>query len=241
MSVPLTQVLTVPEYWIVDAIDPQLARADRERLLADLIPIHAQYFPSYPHVIDELVEQARSGEYPAGERVHGWLVYRDGKPVGEWIMNVNLDRGIVMMLFGAIHREARIDLDREYLLRLVDFMLQKVDDIARAAGEELVGIILEADGPHIPRWIEAGFFIADSDYREPIGGRGWGVDGDARFFEAYSACVRPWGAGLDVPCSDVAERALSALLIDHYGLPADHPQVVRSLSAARESDPSQTV
>ena len=32
-------------------------------------------------------------------------------------------------------------------------------------------------------------------------------------------------------------RAVTALLIDHYGLPPDHPQVVRSLTAAAAVDP----
>jgi hypothetical protein len=147
-------------------------------------------------------------------------------------MNVNDARQVNMMLFGAIHREARVDLDHDYLLRLVDCMLEQCQERATSEGVPFVAVTLESASDHLARWQEAGFFVADDDYHEPIGGRGWRSDGGPRFFEQYTACVRPYGDGLDLPRADVATRSLSALLLDHYGLPAEHPQVQRSLTAA---------
>ncbi len=232
----LAPVAGVPEYWVIDAVADDLAVHQRQEYLAQLAQIHSRYFPSYPHVLAELEHQALTGEHPAGERVHAWLVFRDGLPVGEWIMNVNRRNGVIMMLFGAIHREARIDLDRGYLLRLVDDLLVRCAVAAAGAGEEVVAVTLESDGPHLARWHEAGFFTADADYREPVFGRHWRDHGQPTFFESYSACVRPWGNGFAMPRSELSMRSLTSLLVDHYGLPADHSQVLRSLAAAADVD-----
>ncbi len=227
-----TPVEGVPEYTVVDALAADMSAAEHKELLAQLAPIHGRYFPSYPHVLDELEQQALIGEPPSGERVHAFVVFRDGLPVGEWVMAVDRRAEVIMMLFGAIHREARIDLDRGYLIRLVDALLERCAAAAADEGEDIVAVILESDGPHLARWHELGFFTADADYREPIHGRHWSQHGEPSFFDRYSACVRPWGRGREMARSALAERALTALLVDHYGLPPDHPQVVRSLQAA---------
>ena len=233
----LSAVEGVPEFTVVDALAADLSVAERQELLAHLAAIHARYFPSYPHVLEEFDQQVLTGEHPPGERVHAFVVYRDGIPVGEWVMAVDRPREVIMMLFGAIHREARIDLDRGYLRLLVDDLLGRCAAAAAEDGEDVVAVILESDGPHLSRWNELGFFTADADYREPVHGRHWPQHGEPAFFDRYSACVRPWGRGEHMARSDLAERAVTALLVDHYVLPPDHPQVVRSLAAAGEVDP----
>lgn len=227
-----TPVEGVPEFTVVDALAVDLSAAEQRELLGDLSAIHGRYFPSYPHVVREFEQQVLTGDHPPGERVHAFLVQRDGAPVGEWVMAVDRRAGVIMMLFGAIHREARIDLDRGYLVRLVDDLLGRCVAAAADDGEDIVAVILESDGPHLGRWHELGFFTADPDYREPIHGRHWPQHGEPAFFDRYAACVRPWGRGMGMARSVLAERALTALLVDHYGMPADHPQVVRSLAAA---------
>lgn len=229
-------VAGVPEFEAVDALSVDLSVAERQELLSQLAPIHRRYFPSYAHVLRELEQQALTGEHPSGERVHAFIVFRDGAPVGEWIMAVDRREGVIMMLFGAVHREARIDLDRAYLARLVDDLLERCAAAAADEGEEIVAVILESDAPHLDRWHELGFFTADADYREPIHGRHWPEHGQPEFFDRYAACVRPWGSGAQTARSALAERALNALLVGHYGLPSDHPQVVRSLAAAGAVD-----
>ncbi len=228
----LTPVEGVPEFTFVDALAADMSGAEHHELLAQLAPIHGRYFPSYPHVLEELEQQVLTGESPSGERVHAFVVFRDGLPVGEWVMAVDRRAEVVMVLFAAIHREARIDLDRGYLIRLVDALLERCAAAAADDGEDIVAVILESDGPHLVRWHELGFFTADADYHEPIHGRHWREHGEPAFFDRYSACVRPWGRGEQMARSVLAERALSALLVDHYGLPADHPQVLRSRAAA---------
>lgn len=234
---PATPVVGVPEFSVVDALAADLSVSERQELLAQLAPIHRHYFPSYPHVLEEFDEQALTGEHPPGERVHAFVVYRDGTAVGEWVMAVDRRREVIMMLFGAVHREARTDLDRGYLNRLVDDLLGRCEAAAAQDGEEIVAVTLESDGPHLARWHGLGFFTADAGYREPVHGRHWQQYGEPAFFDRYSACVRPWGRGEHMARSDLAERAVTALLIDHYGLPPDHPQVVRSLTAAAAVDP----
>ena len=221
-----------PELLLIDTVDAHLPVAARLAAIEELAPIHHEYFPAYPHVLDELREYARTGEDAHGERIHAFLLRRAGRPVGEWILNVNPRKGVVLVLFVAIHREARIDLDRSYLTALIDFTLQRCVDEAAELGETLVAAIVESDDERLHRWQEGGFILVDPDYHEPVHGRGWASADTLRYFEEYSACVRPLEGGSDIPFDERAALAIEALLVDHYGLPADNPQVRRSLDVA---------
>jgi len=225
----LIQVEGVSEYTVVDLFDPQLSEIEREEVFEACIAIHSEYFPSYPHVIEELQDHLLSHVPPRGERVHAWLVVRDEEPVGLWVMNINAKNGIVMMLFGSIHRWARIDLPREYLTHLVNFLLSLCVAEAHNRDEKIYAAILESDTGHIARWVSHGFFVADPEYQEPQHGSRWSEFGDLKFFDAYSACVFPIDAGIGMSEEVLAKIALSTLLVDHYLLPEDHQAVVSSL------------
>ena len=225
----LIQVEGVPEYKVVDLFDPQLSDIEREQVFEACIAIHSEYFPSYPHVIEELRDQLQSNVPPRGERVHAWLVIREEDPVGLWVMNINVKNGIVMMLFGSIHRWARIDLPREYLTHLVNFLLGLCVAEAHKEQGRLCAAVLESDAGHVARWTSHGFFIADPEYREPRHGSRWSEFGDLKFFDEYSACVFRIDEGIGMPNEVLAKIALTTLLVDHYLLPEDHQAVVSSL------------
>lgn len=222
----------VPEFGIVDLFDPTLDALEREGRFREYSAIHADYFPSYSHVLDDISAQLATEVLPDGEIVHAWLLSRDGRPVGIWNFNVNVRTGVVLMLFGAIHRHARVDLPREYLPRLIDHLLGVCETEAHRLGFALHAAILESDDHHLRRWESCGFTVVDSEYREPVHGAHWPLFGELSFFEDYSACVLPIDAGHGKSIADLAEMSLSALLIDHYRLPANHPTVEASLGRA---------
>jgi hypothetical protein len=227
-----TTIPLVPEFGVVDLLDPRLTVTERGQLFEDYAAIHRYYFPSYPHVMEDLEHYAVTGQRPTGEIVHAWLVFREQRPVGVWNFHVNRDSGVLMMLFGAIHREARQDLPREYLPRLVDFLIEQCIAEAHDHGFALQVAILESDEGHVARWTSCGFHVVDHEYREPRHGIHWAKSGEPTFFDDYSACVMPIDAGIGRPIGELGELAVRTLLIDHYRLPAGHPSVVESLARA---------
>jgi hypothetical protein len=229
-----TIVPGVPEFGVVDLFNSQLSDTEREEVFDAVVEVHSEYFPSYAHVLADFRTQVETNTSPPGERVHEWLVMRDGKPAGVWTMNVNPSEGIVMMLFGAIHRDARIDLPREYLPRLVNFLLGLCIEEAHELGFELIAAILESDAERLPRWESCGFFVADPDYREPKHGIHWAEFGDPEFYSDYSACVMAIDAGIGLPAKEIASIAIRTLLVDHYHLPSDHEAVISSLQRASQ-------
>jgi len=225
----LTPIPQVPEFSVIDVLGRDLSESDRDALLDSLAVVHDGFFPDYSHVLDDLRTQIRTGLPPEGEIVHAWLVFCEGEPVGEWVFNLNLQHGVVMMLFGGIDRDARRGLAREYLEHFVNYLLDVCVQEANALGIKVYAVVLESDTHLIERWQSCGFFLADAEYREPIHGVHWQKFGDLAFFDDYAAMVLPISDGLTLPKAELATRCISALLVDHYGLPPEHESVVSSL------------
>jgi hypothetical protein len=214
---------------VIDVLGHDLSESDRDALLDSLAVVHDGFFPDYSHVLGDLRMQIRTGLPPEGEIVHAWLVFCEGEPVGEWVFNLNLQHGVVMMLFGGIDRDVRRGLAREYLEHFVNYLLDVCVQEANALGIKVYAVVLESDTHLIERWQSCGFFLADAEYREPIHGVHWQKFGDLAFFDDYAAMVLPISDGLTLPKAELATRCISALLIDHYGLPPEHESVVSSL------------
>ena len=225
----LTPIPQVPEFSVIDVLGHDLSESDRDALLDSLAVVHDGFFPDYSHVLDDLRTQIRTGLPPEGEIVHAWLVFCEGEPVGEWVFNLNLQHGVVMMLFGGIDRDVRRGLAREYLEHFVNYLLDVCVQEANALGIKVYAVVLESDTHLIERWQSCGFFLADAGYREPMHGVHWQKFGDLAFFDDYAAMVLPISDGLTLPKAELATRCISALLIDHYGLPPEHESVVSSL------------
>jgi hypothetical protein len=100
----LTPIPRVSEFSVIDVLGRELSESDRDAALDSLAVVHDGFFPDYSHVLEDLRTQIRTGLPPEGEIVHAWLVFREGEPVGEWIFNLNIQHGVVMMLFGGIDR-----------------------------------------------------------------------------------------------------------------------------------------
>jgi hypothetical protein len=232
-----TQVSRVPEFSVIDVLDRQLSDIDRENLLAVLAEVHQAFFPAHPDFLEDLRIQVRTGKSPEGEIVHAWLVFREGEPVGEWTFSLNIKYGVVMMLFGGIDRDARRGLAREYLEHFLNFTFERCVQEANELGIKVYAAVLESDAHLIERWQSCGFFLADPEYCEPIHGVHWKEFGNPEFFDDYSAMVLPISDGLYMSKADLATRSISALLIDHYGLPPEHESVVSSLQRVAQLAP----
>jgi hypothetical protein len=228
----LVDVVGVPELRVIDVFDSGLGTERREELFAWISDIHLRYFPESPHAVAEWREQLDTGISPTMEVVHPWLILRDGKPVGEWVVTVNQPAGVVLMLFGAVDKSARSDLPREWLGRFLTFLIDRCQQEATLAGFPLHAVILESEQSHQSRWESAGFIHADVGYLEPELGMHWSDQTEVRFIDSNLAFIRPIAGISGKPESELFVRALRALLIDHYGLPEDLPQVQAMLTRA---------
>lgn len=210
---------------IVDVVDP---RTDREHEDA-LGRIHLRHFPDHAHVVAEIAElRDTHDEDPR----HAWLLLRDGTPIGEVIFGVVARRETALMHFVVVDAEHRTDLPLGWFAHLIDAIEGAATADAHAQGAGLRGILAEVEADATARWVRTGFRVLDIDYREPHHGMHWRSHGEPTFFP-MTPVLKCTAAGATAPFGEVAAEAVSAFLLDHYGLEESHPAVRDALSAAR--------
>lgn len=212
----------------IDVNDSQMGDQERERLLGALIGVHARHFPDYPYVTDRLVAQAE----PQDTVAHAWLLCVNGRPAGEFLFHTCLRRGIAQLHYVALDPAGSAQLPLGWLADVTDTALATSVTEAAAQGVELLGMAGEmfSTPRDYRRWRRKGFLILAMDYREPVAGRDW------RFrpndFRGLTIGLRLTEAGKTADPELVLDAVLSAFLLDYYGLPADHPEVVRMFAEA---------
>lgn len=210
------------------AIDVNGEVADREQLLGALIGVHARHFPAYPYVTDQLVAGT---DLPDTIR-HAWLLQVNGRPAGEFLFHTCLRRRIVQIHYVGMDRSAAAELPVDWLADVTDAALATSRADAGRRGVELLGMAGEmfSTPRDFRRWRRKGFLILAMDYREPVAGRDWRLAPDE--FNPLTIGLRMTDAGRAADPLVVLNAALSAFLLDYYGLPADHPEVVRMFAEA---------
>ena len=216
----------VPGVHVVDVVAPTTAE-----LVAGLQAVHARHFPGYPHVLDEIRHDAlHSGDDPQVV-VHQLLLLRDGRPSGEFLVHTNLRRGVVLRHHLAMDRDARADLPKDWLTRLVAHAVTLARRDAEAAGRPLAAMVSEVQPQHLAGWERLGYRALDVGYGEPRHGRGWAAHGPADLMPITPVVLLlPDGAGR--PFGEVARDCLAAFLVDHYRLPPEAPEVAAILRRA---------
>lgn len=212
----------------IDVNDSEMGDLDRERLLGALIAVHSRHFPAYPYVTDRLVSQA---EVPDTIR-HAWLLSVDGRPAGEFLFHTCLRRGIAQLHYVAMDPAEAAQLPLGWLGDVTDAALATSVAEAAAHGVELLGMAGEMfqTSRDFRRWRRKGFLILAIDYREPVAGTDWRIRPDD--FNSLTIGLRLTPAGRATEPRRVLDAVLSSFLLDYYGLPADHPEVVRMFAEA---------
>lgn len=222
----------LPGISIVDLFSSDLTSQQQSQIFEQLCEIHRRYFPESEHVINEWHQQLSIGKAPTNEIVHPWLVLHDGRPVGEWIVTVNLEAGVMLMLFGAVDADVRREYPRSWLGDFLDFLVQRCVDEARALGHSLDVVMLESEKPLEQRWVSCGFELVDVTYRVPSLGMHWKQGTEIEFLKNHFAFIKFIDAQQAQPKSEYVSKAIRAFAIDHYGLPEDLPEVQTMLTHA---------
>ena len=211
---------------IVDVVDPHTD----DRHLSALAEIHLRHFPGHGHVAAE-IEALRSDGLPDDLR-HAWLFLRNGQPIGEAIFGSVTHRATALMHFVVVDAAHRSQLPLGWFADLIDAVEITAADDLRDRGVDLRGIIAEVDSDATARWLRTGFVVLPIDYLEPHHGMHWASHGEPTFF-SMTPVLRRTAAGTAALLGEVAHDAISAFLLDHYRLDADHPVVRGVLTAAR--------
>jgi hypothetical protein len=212
---------------VVDVLDPEAPEHD----VAALLSIHLRQFPDYKHVVQEIADLRRAPKHD-GLR-HAWLLKLGAQAIGEVLFHSVPQRGVVLMHFVVIEEEHRKQLPLGWFAHLIDTIGLTAEADLRDAGSQAKAIIAEVDKVATSRWERAGFVVLPIDYLEPHHGMHWREYGEPTFFP-MTPVLRPIRVPEGTHLGELAVLAVSAFLLDHYALEADHPNVVTALYQARE-------
>lgn len=217
-----------PALTAIDVNDASLPSLERERLLGALIGVHGRHFPAYTYVTDQLV----AGTALPDTIQHAWVLQVAGVAAGEFVFHTCLRRRIVQIHYVAMDPTGAAQLPLGWLADVTDAVLATSTAEADALGVGLLGMAGEmfSTPRDYRRWRRKGFLILALDYREPVAGRDWASR--PHDFNPLTIGLRLTDGGRAASAGMVLDCVLGAFLLDYYGLPRDHPEVVRMFDEA---------
>ena len=221
--------------------------ADPARLEA-LLAIYQEQFPQYAHYAPRIRRRApQPSAHDPRFLLHYWLVELDGQPVA-----LRMFRTVRPRRCGLAHALAVRPAFREVEVcgrRLSEFIifqcLSQVIADAQALGDPpAYGMVNEVDSPRLmEHYRQMGILELPAHYAEPIfppEGAQPAAEPPALTFHPMILGFLP-APGFDSAAADPAIVAdfIRAFLVDHYGLPEDHPAVQQAIQSIGEVDGSR--
>jgi len=226
-----TLITGIPGMSVIDVLP-----GTTEDALRELQAIHLRHFESsYPWAVSDFEQTWLHGAAQSNVIEHQWLLLIDGKTCGECVFHVNLDRKVILRHYMAVDQEVRAELPSGWLTAFNDFAEAWCDADSRAHGIELLAMMSEIQPKHVAGWKRMGHLSPAIDYREPTHGKHWKEYGDVEFVP-MSVNLKLLPAGKQVPLREVTKAAVSAFLIDNYGLSESNPTVQSILFNCEQLD-----
>ncbi len=213
-----------------------LLGSDDTRRIEALLDLYARLFPQYAHYVPRMRRRAAYGaEHRRGQIVHYWLVEVDGRPAGFRTFRYLAGRhvGLAHSLgVDPAYREVYVDGQRLSMFLVRACLEQIINDAARLRDGPCLGMVNEVESPRLMKhYEEHGIIRMPVEYAEPV----FPAERQGRSREEELALTRfspmylgflpaPGYEDLNYTGELMADFAL-AFLVDHYGLPEDHPQV----------------
>jgi hypothetical protein len=218
-----------------------IGSGDEARVEA-MLELYARLFPQYAHYIPRMRRRAALGEeHRPGHIVHYWLAEVNGQPAGIRTFRYVRERhcGIAIALaIDPVYREATVHRQRLSLFLIHACLDQIIEDAKRLGDPPPFGMVNEVEYPHLmDHYKHYGIIELPVKYIEPIFPPE--LDGRSRAEEiallqflptSLGFLANPALNGITHSMENVAKFAL-AFLVDHYGLPMDHPQVQAALDS----------
>jgi len=225
------------------AVYDLLGSDDQDRV-EKMLELYCKLFPQYQHYIPRMRRRAQfENEHRAGHIVHYWLIEVDGEPAGLRTFRYVRDRDCGLAHALAVDPNFRKVIVKEKRLAvyiIYECLAQVIQD-ARDYGERpLLGMVNEVELDKLmEHYIRNGLIQLPLKYVEPIfppeeAGRN-------REQELLLTKFSPMHIGF-LPNPQVSmekydretiEDFVRAFLIDHYGLPENHPKVLEVIKSIR--------
>ena len=209
--------------------------------VAHLVALYDELFPEYPYLRPALFDGAERPGDRGDLVVHQLLLRIADEPVGLMLLDCNLHRRVGIVLFVGLTGVARRAKVAGHSLSawLVALVLAHLDADLRAHGHPTpgLGLIGEANIPaEVRLWRGIGLRQFDIGYAEPRSGWNWSDEG-LHLRDIFLLWLPPFGLTddeIDRAEPAAREAGAAAFLLDHYGLPGDHPLVAAAVGAEGE-------
>ena len=210
---------------------------DEARIEA-MLELYARSFPQYAHYVPRMRQRAKFGEQQRlGHIVHYWLVEVDGQPAGlrtfRYIRTRNCGIAIALAV-DPTFRKVSVNGHKLSMFLVHSCLDQIIADAEKLGAPPAWGMVNEVEFPRLMEYYKHhGIQELPIKYLEPI------FPAKLQANEAAPIHFRPATLGL-LPNPKLGERTYDtknvadfalAFLVDHYGLPVDHPQVQAVLNS----------
>lgn len=210
---------------------------DETRIEA-MLELYARLFPQYAHYVPRMRQRAKFGvEHRLGHIVHYWLVEVDGQPAAlrtfRYIRTRNCGIAIALAVDPAF-REVFVNGHKLSMFLMHTCLDQIIADAEQLGAPPVLGMVSEVEFPRLmEHYQHNGMQELPIKYLEPIFLPKLKTNEAApiQFMPAILGFLpNPKLGGRAYDAKNVADFAL-AFLVDHYGLPVDHPQVQAVLNS----------
>jgi hypothetical protein len=244
----MTAVSNVPARLITrqdrTAIYELLGSGDDARIEA-MLGLYQRLFPQYQHYVPRMRRRARFGnEHREGNVVHYWLVEVDGQPAGLRTFRYVRHRrcGLAHALaIAPAFRDEQVGGKRLSVFVIYECLAQIMRDSAESGSPPALGIVNEVETSRLMEHYERnGLIQLPLKYAEPVFPPE--SEGRSRAEELSLVKFSPMRIGFlpnlkawnKTHTREMLTDFVLALLVDHYGLPANHPVVLDTLNSINE-------
>lgn len=213
-----------------------LGSGDEERI-EKMLELYKKLFPQYQHYVPRMRRRVQfANEHREGHVVHYWLIEVDGEPAG--IRTFRYVRGRHCGLAHSLavdpkFREIRVLGKRLAVFIIYECLAQVIKDSKVRGDTPALGMVNEVEPDHLmEHYIRNGLIQLPLKYAEPIFPPE--VEGRSRLEELAITRFSPMHVGF-LPNPEIQGQKytreiitdfVKAFLVDHYGLPEDHPAVL---------------
>ncbi len=213
-----------------------------DRRIGDMLGLYERLFPKYGHYIPRMKRRARFGnEHREGHIVHYWLIEVGGQPAA-----LRTFRYIRRRRCGLAHalavdpqfREEEAGAKRLSMFVVYECLAQIVRDAEEKGDLPVFGMVNEVEPSSLMEHYQRnGLIQLPIKYLEPIfppeaAGRTRSEELDAiKFSPMHLGFLKNPGIQIESYTRGMIADFASAFLVDHYGLPEDHPRVVEILNS----------
>jgi hypothetical protein len=226
------------------AVYDVLNSGDAKRI-ESLLGLYENLFPQYRGYIPRMRRRAQfASEHRAGQVVHYWLVEVDGQSAGlrtfRYINHRNVGLAHALAIDPSF-RETRVQGKRLSVFLIYECLAQILRDAVEKGAPPPLGMVNEVELERLmEHYTRNGLIQLPIQYLEPIFPPE--VEGRSRAEELAETTFSPMRMGflpnphvkIEKYTHEMIEEFALAFLVDHYGLPMEHPIVLRILESIKE-------